>query len=146
MTTRTQKQFVYEGFGFPVVLKNVPMVKVRGIWTPNVNFNGLARRLVELLATHPARLTGHEVRFVRHNFDMTLQQFAARFGVSHPAVVKWEKTGDEPANMNWGTEKDLRLFMLDSLGVKPKRFAETYRQLARPVSSRARRLTMDVAA
>ena len=25
------------GFGFPVVLLNVPMIRIRGIWTPNIN-------------------------------------------------------------------------------------------------------------
>jgi len=146
MEKRTQGHFVYEGFGFPVVLKNVAMIKVRGAWTPDVDYNDLARDVLQAIATHGARLTGGEVRFVRHYFEMTLQQFAERFGVSHPAVLKWEKAGPEPANMTWGIEKDLRLFILDALGAKPKAFAETYRRLARPLRVSARRIIVDAAA
>jgi hypothetical protein len=40
--TKIQKEFVDTAFGFPVRLKNVPMVRVRGTWTPKVNYNHLA--------------------------------------------------------------------------------------------------------
>ncbi len=146
MEQRTQKRLVYQGFGFPVVLRNVPMVKIRGAWTPKVNYNVPARDVLEALAVHSTRLSGHEVRFVRHYFEMTLEQFAARFAVSHPAVLKWEKAADAPAKMGWGTEKDLRLFILDRLGAKAARLADTYRKLARPVGTRSRRIIMDLAA
>ena len=33
---KVQKRFVYEGFGFPVLFLNVPMIKIRGNWTPDV--------------------------------------------------------------------------------------------------------------
>jgi DNA-binding XRE family transcriptional regulator len=146
MEKRIQGQFVYEGFGFPVVLKNVPMVKVRGAWTPDVDYNALSKGVLRAIATHQDRLTGGEVRFVRHYFEMTLQQFAERFGVSHPAVLKWEKAGAGVANMTWGIEKDLRLFILDSMGAKPKTLAETYRMLARPPRVTSRRIVLDAVA
>ena len=146
MEKRIQGRFVYEGFGFPVVLTNVPMIKVRGAWTPDVDYNALAKHLVLAIATHSARLSGAEVQFVRQYFDMTLQQFAERFGVSHPAVMKWERAGAAAANMSWGTEKDLRLFVLDSLGVKPKALVETYRSLARPLRVARRRIVLDAVA
>ena len=121
------------------------MIKVRGTWTPNVDYNALAKGVLVAMAAHPARLTGREVRFVRHYFEMTLQQFAERFGVSHPAVLKWEKAGARQANLTWGTEKDLRLFILDSLGAKAKEIADTYRSLARPMRASPRRIVMDPA-
>lgn len=146
METRVQKQFIDKGFGFPVVLKNVPMIKVRGHWTPYIDYNRLAKDVLRALSTHESRLTGDEVRFVRHSFEMTLQQFAARFDVSHPAVLKWERAGSDPTNMRWTTEKDLRMFIVDSLGANPRVLAETYRRLARPASNRTRRVSMDLAA
>ena len=41
METKVQKRFVDTGFGFPIRLINVPMVKVRGVWTPKINYNEL---------------------------------------------------------------------------------------------------------
>ncbi len=57
----------------------------------------------------PARLTGSEVKFIRSHFEMTLQDFAKRFDVTHVAVLKWEKSKNNATVMNWETEKDIRL-------------------------------------
>ncbi len=81
-----RKRFVYEGFGFPVILRNVPMVKVHGQWTPKIDYNELAVYVLFALARKPWRLTGDEMRFIRLHFEMTLTQFGDRFSVSHPAV------------------------------------------------------------
>lgn len=106
---RTDPSFVYNGFGFPVVLQNVPMVRIRGCWTPDVDFNRLAAEVLLLLARRPVRMTGDHVRFIRHQFEMTLQQFAEWFSVTHPAVIEWEACGRQPTKMDWATEKDIRL-------------------------------------
>lgn len=146
MKTKIRREFVYEGFGFPVILCNVPMVKVRGVWTPDVDYDALARGVLLCMAKKPSRLTGAEVRFVRQFFEMTLTKFAARFGVTHAAVVKWEKAGEEPANMTWAIEKDLRLFILDRLGAGDSQLARAYRDLDRPVGRQARRIKLDLSA
>lgn len=109
---KRQRSFIYEGFGFPVELRNVPMVRLRGVWTPDINLDWLESALLEALAHKPARLTGVEVRFIRHCFSMTLQQFAERFDVTHPTVMSWERAEADPTSMKWPMEKDLRLEIL----------------------------------
>lgn len=129
-TTKTQKRFTYEGFGFPVVLLDVPMVKVHaGVWTPRIDYDALAKNVLLLLAQKPTRLAGSEIRFVRQHFEMTLKDFGARFDVSHPAVLKWERAKDAPPALKWPLEKDIRLFILDRLGVRPKAFKAAYEGL-----------------
>lgn len=126
--TKNQKEYVDHGFGFPVKLVNVPMVKVRGHWTPKINYNELAQELLEALAQKPTRLTGNEIRFIRLQSEMTLTAFGGRFGVSHAAVSKWEDFGDRPTNMAWAAEKDVRLFVaLKKQG--DRGFAKLYREL-----------------
>jgi hypothetical protein len=129
METKIQKEFIDHGFGFPVRLVNVPMVKVRGEWTPNINYNHLAEALLFVLSHSPARLTGHQIRFIRTHFNMTLDKFAKRFCVTHAAVIKWEKTQQEPTAMNWSMEKDIRLFILSKLAVGAKQIAALYQEL-----------------
>jgi len=34
---KIEKAYIYNGFGFPVVLHNVPMINVRGVWTPDIS-------------------------------------------------------------------------------------------------------------
>lgn len=123
------KSFVDHGLGFPIQLFNVPMVKVRGTWTPKIDYNRLSKAVLEALSSKPGRLTGNEIRFIRLHFEMTLQEFAKRFTVSHAAVIKWEKMKDKPTMMHWSTEKDMRLYVLSKLNSKPKDLAELYNSL-----------------
>lgn len=128
---KRQASFVYEGFGFPVTLVNVPMVRSRGVWTPDVDYRKLARDVLRELALHPARLTGQEIRFIRHSMEMTLEEFARRFGVTHPAVVQWEQCGSRRTRMAWALEKDIRLEILRSqFAPSETSFVEAYEDLA----------------
>ena len=141
---RIQKESIDYGFGFPIRLRNVPMVKIRGVWTPDLNYEELADAVVKALCFKPVRLTGNEVRFIRLKSQITLQDFAARFGVTHPSVMKWEKQADEPTRMSWSTEKDIRLFgLLQTEG--EAHFLQLYRELDRERPPRKRTSSIDVA-
>jgi DNA-binding transcriptional regulator YiaG len=138
-------RFVYEGFGFPVVLVQVPMVRVRREWTPDVNFDALSKRLLKAVAEKLARLTGAEVRFVRHSLSMTLEEFASRFGVTHPAVLKWEGCGNHPTAMSWAIEKDIRLEILRSFArLKPSEFLDAYRDFAKKPARKRGRIRIEL--
>ncbi|MBI2892124.1 MAG: hypothetical protein HYY06_01130 [Deltaproteobacteria bacterium] len=126
------------------MLRNVPMVKVRGIWTPRIDYNRLARDVALALAKKQERLTGNEIRFIRQHFEMTLQAFGSRFDVSHPAVLKWERAGDKPPALKWPVEKDIRLFILDRLLSRPKAFKELYETLREEAASPSKPLEMNV--
>lgn len=126
--TKIEKYLIDTGFGFPVVLLNVPMVEVRGIWTPDIDYNKLTNEVLKSLAVKPARLTGNEVRFIRLTFEMTLKEFATRFYVTHPCVINWEKEKGNPTGMNWITEKDIRLFVFDKITEKDD-FRQIYERL-----------------
>jgi hypothetical protein len=142
---KIEKRFVYDGFGFPVVFLNVPMIEVRGTWTPKVDYNKLARALVLALAHKPARLTGSEIRFVRHFFEMTLESFGKRFDVTHSGVLKWEAAGQRAPALKWPVEKDIRLFILDQLDVRPKEFKGAYESLREGAKVSSEPIEMDVA-
>ena len=137
MERKVQKHFVDMGFGFPVHLINVPMIKVRGQWTPDVDYNKLQGLVLKQLAHKSGRLSGAEVHFIRQALEMTLQQFAKRLGVSHVAVIKWEKVGSESTTMNWSTEKDIRLFVLSRLGASSKDAMALYAFLEEVLPSRS---------
>jgi len=140
-----KKKYVYEGFGFPVILMNVPMIKVRGSLTPKVDYNHLTRLILLGLTLKPARLTGSEVRFVRLHFEMTLKDFGDRFVVSHPAVLKWENKENKPTDMAWSTEKDMRLFITRELQPKkPKLLTEVYDHLQEELPVSDKPVTLDL--
>lgn len=116
---KKRETFVYEGLGFPIRLINVPMRKVLGEWAFDINLNTLQKTVLYLLATKQTCLTGRELRFIIDYFEMSYRDFAKIFGVSHAAVLKWEK---ETSKMNPSTETFLRLYILDRLKVTDHEF------------------------
>lgn len=139
---KIQAEFVDDGFGFPILLRNVPMIELRGVWTPDINYNALANRVLKELCTKSARLTGNELQFIRQQRGLTLQEFAEKFTVSHPAVIKWEKAGDEATRMQWSTEKDIRMWLFLELDKSEdaKSFVSLYRRLDQRIASRSPQL------
>ncbi|MEZ4819253.1 MAG: hypothetical protein R3A45_04930 [Bdellovibrionota bacterium] len=130
---KKKKEWLDNGFGFPVILINAPVVTVRGVETLNINYKEYAKAVLAALAHKSARLTGNEIRFIRLYFEKTLVEFAQRFGQkSYQAVKKWEDFGNKATAMNWPTEKDIRLFILDELESKPKVFKALYEDLENP--------------
>lgn len=129
MEKKIAKHFFYEGLGFPIHLVNVPMIKSRGEWTPDIDYNYLQRSILISLSAKPTSLTGNEIRFVRKYFKKTLEAFGKEFGVSHVAVLEWEKEDNNHVKMNPATEKCIRLFILDELHVEDNKFRESYHEL-----------------
>lgn len=94
------KHFIYEGLGFPVHLRDVPMMKTRGQWTPDIDYNQLQQDVLVSLAKKDSPLTGNEIRFIRKFFRKTLEMFGQEFGVSQTAVMDWEKQENSPIKIN----------------------------------------------
>lgn len=69
--TKVQKSFRFDGLGFPILLLDVPMLKVRGTWTPDIDYNELRAGVFEGMTLSPCRLTGNEIKFIRQYFRMT---------------------------------------------------------------------------
>lgn len=128
METKKAKRFLYEGLGFPIVLVNVSLVKKRGVWTPAIDYNKLQKEALLALTHKPIALTGSEVHFIRTYFEMTLESFGKQFGVTHVAVLTWEKTNNKPAKINPTTELCIRLSILEKLDMNNQVFREAFRE------------------
>lgn len=120
------------------------MIKVRNMWIPNIDYNKLALMVLQRLTFKSSRLTGNEIHFIRLHFEMTLQKFAKRFCVSHPAVVKWEKRQNKATQMNWSTEKDIRLFVLSKLKTKPALMIKLYDDLTEMKNRHSKPIQLEV--
>lgn len=74
---------------------------------------------------------------------MTLVQFAERFDVTHPAVLKWERSGQHATGMSWTTEKDLRLFALSKLAPRAQQFVLVYERLVQVAPEKEQSIKID---
>lgn len=117
---------IYNGFGFPVLLVDVPAKMVRGTLEPVINYKTLGAAVIEALCQKETPLTGNQVKFIRQYFELSLRDFADLFGLSHPAILKWENHGDDFAEISPATEKTLRLEAIFRLGLKAKDFYQIF--------------------
>ncbi len=137
MEKKIEKKYIDNGFGFPVCLYNVSMVKVRNIWTPDIDYNHLARAVAMSLASNKSLLTGNQVKFIRQFFEMNLKDFGERFNVSHPAVMKWEAHKNKPSMMDWSTEKDIRMEIVRRIVKNPKQIGALFIDLEEKPSQKS---------
>lgn len=122
-----ENKVVYEGLGFPIILRNVPMINLRGIWTLDINLNTLQKVVLLSLAHRSLDLTGNQIRFIRYWLGLTQAQFGRLFGVTHSAIVKWEKAENESSKINLTTQRDIRLWILDQLLTKDADFRKAFK-------------------
>ena len=144
MKKKIQRIYQDHGFGFPVTLLNVPMIETRDEWVPRIKQKELQERVLEALVFKPSRLTGSEIHFIRLFAKMSLVQFAERFDVTHPAVIKWERAENHISGMSWSTEKDIRLFALRQLSPRPQQFMIAYEQLTEVALDKSSPIKIDL--
>lgn len=123
----SDEPFEYDGLGFPITLLNFPLVEVRGVLVPDIDYNVLQKNVLFALARKPHPLTGNEVRFIRQYLQMTYTEFANRFGVTHPCIIHWEGSKNNLAKIQPTAELCIRLCILDTLHAKDKLFRDTFR-------------------
>ncbi|MFI5343399.1 MAG: hypothetical protein ACHQUC_04165 [Chlamydiales bacterium] len=140
---KKRKTLIYTGLGFPIRLINAPMRKVYGKWAFDFSMGLFQEIVLRLLATKSSPLTGSELRFIIDYFELSYRDFAKLFGVSHSAVVKWEK---EKSKMNSNTEISLRLYILNYLKVTDREFRKWYVELSQQdlSSSDSEKIPLDI--
>jgi len=143
MEKKMMKSYVDHGFGFPVRITNAPMIKVRGAWALNVNHNELTNAVALTLSAEKSLLTGNQLKFIRYFFKMTLKEFGERFGVAHSTVINWEKKGDHPTKMEWGTEKDIRMEVIHHIYKNPEKVGDLFVELSEKPKQASSELEID---
>lgn len=141
---KTLDTYEVKGFGFPIVLKHVPAMEYQGELMPDIDYNALQQVVALMLAVKPARLTGNNVRFLRQFMGLTLAAFGEMLDAKHTAVMKWEKHAQSATQMHWATEKDLRLRIMQHLGIKDAAFRKVYESLGKKVEDSTKRVTPQV--
>ncbi len=124
MKETKRKTFIFRGLGFPIKLINAPMRKMIGEWVLDINFNKLQLAVLHNLLRKPVPLNGDELKFIRKFLNMSTTEFGKIFGVSHVAVVKWEKG----TRANLSTDIYIRLYVFEHLKIKDKDFRNFFHE------------------
>jgi transcriptional regulator with XRE-family HTH domain len=126
MKDKKRETFIFRGMGFPIKLIKAPMKKMAGEWVLDVDFDKLELAVLRSLLEKPAPLSGNELKFIRKFLNMTTTEFGKVFGVSHVAVLKWERgTRAHPS-----TDVYIRLYIYDHLEkTKDKDFRDFFHKM-----------------
>ena len=97
------------------------------------DMDGLHRAIGENLALHKKALNGKEIRFLRHEMDLTQNQLGDLLAVSDQTVARWEK---QEIAVPGPAELLLRMFYLGHIHQKVdvRQLAEQLRTLDAPLS------------
>lgn len=125
MAEKKLETFTYKDLGFPIQLIEAPMKKILGEWVLDINLNLLQLEVLKMLIHQPTPLQAGELRFIRKYFDMTTTAFAEVFGVSHVAVLKWER-GQLPAPP---MDVYIRMYIMDRLKAKDSDFGKLFHEV-----------------
>lgn len=110
--TKKQKNYIYNGLGFPIVLEEAEFKKIKNQWVLKINVEEVADEAIRLLPTKSTGLTGAEIRFIRTYFELSKRKFAEELNVSHTAVNKWESFDQERAKIDSHVEVMLRALVM----------------------------------
>ncbi len=115
------KNYQWNGFGFPLIFDELPAVKLRDEWVPDVDFSEIAKPVIQFIcATQKIPFNGNQVKFIRMHLEMTLREFAEFVGVRHQSVMRWEEKGKSAALIDAHIEFVMRLKVLRKLRSEPK--------------------------
>ena len=121
MEKKIVKDFVYMGFGFPVTLKSVTLFKSGGEWSPRIDLEKIGLRVFRDLAKRGGPYTGYEIFFIRAFLKLSKVDFGKKIGVSHAAVLGWEKKRDTVAPLQKGNLATLEELVKKHAGIKEKK-------------------------
>ena len=77
------------------------------------DIEGLHRAIGRWLVSTKKRLTGGEIRYLRHELELSQVMLANLLGVNERTVIRWENDRGTPSTGNPAAERILRLLYLE---------------------------------
>ncbi len=110
------KKIIYNGLGFPIILKGVKTFEFRGETLPKINHRELEDLVFKTLLWLPTHFSGMHLLFVRTYMKLSQKEFASLLGLkTHATISGWERKKDKATGMPLTTEVVIRLLMADCI-------------------------------
>ena len=88
---KKKETIIYNDFGFPITLVDVPIKMVMGEEILDIDMYKLQINVLRYLIFKPTPLTGPQLHFIRKFLKLSSKDFAKKLGVTHPTILAWEK-------------------------------------------------------
>ncbi len=115
MSKNVVADYIYEGLGFPVKLKQVEMILIQNELHPLVDVRKVAAQALQALLTQKETYTGDQIAFVRVCFSLTQKQLAKLVNEPVKSVQAWEQAQEKPAAISAASDNLLKKYMHQEL-------------------------------
>ncbi|KYG64709.1 hypothetical protein AZI86_10890 [Bdellovibrio bacteriovorus] len=102
-------KYIFKGFGFDVLLKNIFVETIEGEEFPEINMNDLKLHTAKALLIERQRLTGNQLKFLRTFAKLSFDDVAQRIRVPASTLRSWENRGKEFTGFSVEGERAFRV-------------------------------------
>ena len=112
---KTLKSYIFKGFGFDVLLKDVTLDLVDGEEFPKINMNVLKTSTAKALLSSKHCLTGNQMKFLRTYLKMSFDEVSAKIHISASTLRSWENKGVDFTGLSLEQEKAFRILAINQM-------------------------------
>jgi DNA-binding transcriptional regulator YiaG len=112
---KTLKTYIFAGFGFDVLLKDVVIKSVDGEDYPNINMNELKNETAKALLGSKQSLTGHQLKFLRTYLKMSFDDVSSKIHIPSSTLRSWENKGGDFTGLSLEQEKAFRILAINEI-------------------------------
>ena len=110
---KKMEQFIFNAFGFPVLLHDVPIGETEsGEEYLDINMKILEEAVAKSLITSSMPLTGVMLKFLRTFLNLSLRELGREMDVPHTSLKLWEDGIDKKTGLEMNQEKRLKYLIL----------------------------------
>jgi DNA-binding transcriptional regulator YiaG len=114
------KTYIFTGFGFEILLKDVVIKSVDGVEYPDINMSKLKNDTTRALLTSKQSLTGNQLKFIRTYLQMSLDELSAKIHIPASTLRSWENKGAAFTGLSIDQEKAFRILTINQILDKEK--------------------------
>jgi DNA-binding transcriptional regulator YiaG len=144
--SKVLETYIFTGFGFDVLLKNVVMKKAQGEEYPDINMNELKLLTAKALLRNQQQLTGHQLKFLRTFVQMSFDDVSKKIHTAASTLRSWENKGDEFTGLGLDQEKAFRIMMINKILENERSYFDINLTLTTEFSSPKKLEALDIAA
>lgn len=122
MKKKIMEKFIFEGFGFSIVLHNIIIDQYDGEEFPDIDYKELKLQTVRALIMSAKALNGAQLQFLRKFMKKSLRDLGEELEVSHAQIKNWEDKSLEFTGMTPIQERKLKNHVLSYLISREQQF------------------------
>lgn len=110
---KKMERFIFEAFGFPVLLHDVPISETEGGEEfLDINMKILEEAVAKTLIKSTQKLTGAKLKFLRHFLNLSLRNLGNELDVPHTSLKLWEDCSEKETGLELNQENRLKYLVL----------------------------------